>query len=103
MDPRNLVGAIGAAVRSDAEHSPHTDRDLALYVHIPFCASKCHFCDWVVDVPVARLRSGTDDRAAYVRALCTQIRYYGPLLTDLGYRPTLMYWGGGTPTRLEPQ
>ena len=24
------------------------------------------------------------------------------LLTGLGYRPKVMYWGGGTPTRLEP-
>lgn len=73
---------------------------LAVYLHVPFCASKCHFCDWVVDVPVARLRSDAAERSPYLDALVAQIRFYGPLLTRIGYRPEVMYWGGGTPTRL---
>jgi len=96
VDSRDLVAAIEAVVRREPR------RSLAIYLHVPFCASKCHFCDWVVDVPVARLRSTEDDRRGYVDALCRQIRYYGPLLTGLGYRPAVMYWGGGTPTRLNP-
>jgi oxygen-independent coproporphyrinogen-3 oxidase len=71
-------------------------------VEVPFCASKCHFCDWVADVPVSRLRSDHAARVPYLTALCRQIRYYGPLLTQLGYQPHVMYWGGGTPTRLDP-
>jgi coproporphyrinogen III oxidase-like Fe-S oxidoreductase len=96
MRARDLVRAIGEVLGAEP------GGDLALYVHVPFCASKCHFCDWVVDVPVSRLRSGSGERAAYVDALCRQIRFYGPVLTGLGYRPTVMYWGGGTPTRLDP-
>ncbi|MEV6810783.1 radical SAM protein [Micromonospora sp. NPDC051296] len=95
MTPFELLSAI-ESTGEDGE------RPLAIYVHIPFCASKCHFCDWVTDVPVARLRSGAATRSAYVDALCRQIRGYGPLLTDAGYRPAVMYWGGGTPTRLDP-
>ncbi|MGH3995525.1 MAG: radical SAM protein, partial [Pseudonocardiaceae bacterium] len=96
MNPYDLVAAIDEVVSEDP------DKHLALYVHIPFCASKCHFCDWVVDVPVSRLRGGADDRAPYIAALCEQLRCYGPLLTTMGYRPQVMYWGGGTPTRLSP-
>jgi coproporphyrinogen III oxidase-like Fe-S oxidoreductase len=97
MDPRGLMKAIDTAL-SDRPAGP-----LAIYVHIPFCASKCHFCDWVTDVPVARLRSGANARRGYVEALVQQIRCYGPLLTRMGYQPAVMYWGGGTPTRLAPE
>jgi coproporphyrinogen III oxidase-like Fe-S oxidoreductase len=33
---------------------------------------------------------------AYVEAIQRQIAHFGPLLSDCGYVPTLMYWGGGT-------
>jgi oxygen-independent coproporphyrinogen-3 oxidase len=36
-----------------------------------------------------------------VDRLCQQIAFYGPQLTQLGYRPKFIYWGGGTPTRLD--
>src|SRR4051794_24348708 len=96
IGPHALIASIEAAVRDEA------NKDLAIYVHIPFCASKCHFCDWVVDVPTKRLRSGPAQRQDYVAAVASQIRLYGPQLTRIGYRPKVMYWGGGTPTRLEP-
>jgi coproporphyrinogen III oxidase-like Fe-S oxidoreductase len=76
-------------------------KDLQIYLHIPFCSSKCHFCDWVDDIPVAQLRSGPEVRGKYVDALCQQIQFWGPHLTALGYRPKYIYWGGGTPTRLD--
>jgi oxygen-independent coproporphyrinogen-3 oxidase len=77
-------------------------KDLQIYLHIPFCSAKCHFCDWVDDISVTQLRSGRDVRARYVGALCRQIEFWGPQLTALGYRPRCIYWGGGTPTRLDP-
>lgn len=89
-----LMAAVEAVVR-ERERSP-----LAIYVGVPFCAYKCHFCDWVADVPSAVLRSDEPRRAPYVAALCRQIRYYGSQLSAMGYVPTFMYWGGGTPTRL---
>ncbi len=96
MNPHDLLDAIESVTCEDRV------RKLAIYVHVPFCTSKCHFCDWVVDIPVSRLRSEQENRTDYVDALCRQIRYYGPLLTTLGYQPQVMYWGGGTPTRLTP-
>ena len=98
MTPAALMAAIDAAHCKDASWSG--ERPLAVYVHIPFCAAKCHFCDWVVDVPVGRLRSTESGRRDYLLALRQQISRYGPLLTRMGYRPACMYWGGGTPTRL---
>ena len=83
----------------DARAGP---RPLALYVHIPFCASKCHFCDWVVDIPVRQLRQQAAEREPYIAAVRRQIEHYGPMLMQAGYVPQLLYWGGGTPGRLTP-
>ena len=76
---------------------------LLVYLHVPFCASKCHFCDWVVGYDKRELLAAGDLRRRYVDALCTQIQSYGPRLSRLGYVVTNIYWGGGTPTRLEPE
>jgi oxygen-independent coproporphyrinogen-3 oxidase len=73
---------------------------LLLYVHVPFCSSKCHFCDWVQGVRTADLIDAGELRSAYVDAVSTQIRWYAEPLRALGYQPTNVYWGGGTPTRL---
>lgn len=97
IGPAQLMSAIGDVLQND-----DTDKRLGIYLHVPFCRSKCHFCDWVVDIPVRRLRYDEGERRDYLDALRHQIRLYGPLLTGLGYRPDVMYWGGGTPTRLSP-
>jgi putative oxygen-independent coproporphyrinogen III oxidase len=78
-------------------------RRLLVYVHVPFCASKCHFCDWVVGYDKDELLDRGSLRERYVDALCTQIRSYGTGLSRLGYVVTNVYWGGGTPTRLTPE
>src|SRR5450432_1228702 len=79
------------------------NKTLLLYIHVPFCSSKCHFCDWVVGIDTKDLIDTGDLRASYVDALCKQIEFYGPVLSSLGYEVTNVYWGGGTPTRLTPE
>lgn len=73
-------------------------RLLMIYVHIPFCRSKCHFCDWVQPIPKAELFLTADDspRKNYISALCEEIRQRGAELTKSQYHPYIMYWGGGT-------
>ncbi len=94
MHPHELLNRIAAEATGEPA-------DLEIYLHIPFCSSKCLFCDWVVEVPTRQLLGGVEARAAYVDRLCEQIAFYGPPLTQLGYRPKFIYWGGGTPTRLD--
>ncbi|MGW2224578.1 coproporphyrinogen-III oxidase family protein [Streptomyces formicae] len=74
------------------------DRDLLVYLHIPFCRSKCHFCDWVTEVPTAELLLKETDqpRLRYIDALCHELTQRGAALGAAGYRPTILYWGGGT-------
>jgi putative oxygen-independent coproporphyrinogen III oxidase len=78
----------------------HRQRRLLIYIHVPFCSSKCTFCTWVAGIPVAQLRSSDDTRAHYANAVKEQIEFYAPRLTALGYVPEIVYWGGGTPSLL---
>jgi coproporphyrinogen III oxidase-like Fe-S oxidoreductase len=87
--------ASGARARSN--------KNLLVYIHVPFCTSKCHFCDWVVGYATADLVDRGELQSRYVESLCAQIAAYAPVLRDLGYTVTNIYWGGGTPTRLSPQ
>src|SRR5262245_29416413 len=60
-----------------------------LYVHVPFCASKCGYCDF-------NSHAGRDAEApAYVDALIAEARAQGA-----GVAPRTLFVGGGTPTQL---
>jgi oxygen-independent coproporphyrinogen-3 oxidase len=63
---------------------------LGLYIHIPFCRSKCDYCDFYS-------LAGKDDRMDdYQKALLAQIAENAPLTR--GYTVNSVYIGGGTPT-----
>ncbi len=72
------------------EKAPKT---LGLYIHIPFCRSKCLYCDFCSFVG-----KNEDERELYVDALCREIEQRG---TD-GYLVDTVYFGGGTPSILLP-
>ncbi|MCL6599962.1 MAG: radical SAM family heme chaperone HemW [Alicyclobacillus macrosporangiidus] len=78
-------------VRGRLVDTLHTAVPTSLYVHIPFCASRCHYCDFTTYVAP---RPAMD---AYVAALAEEFRLLGaeataPLQT--------VFFGGGTPTLL---
>ena len=64
---------------------------LGIYIHIPFCRSKCEYCDFY-SLPQADEQ--TMDR--YLKVLCNHIRETGPQAP--AYRVDTVYFGGGTPT-----
>ena len=59
-----------------------------LYLHVPYCAAKCPYCDF------NSIAGRADEHAAYVEALLTEVRRLprGPYAT--------VFIGGGTPTML---
>ncbi len=67
-------------------------RPLGLYIHIPFCRSKCSYCDFY-SLPHSEARM--DD---YVRALCAQLARYAPRAAE--HTVDTVYFGGGTPSCL---
>lgn len=98
-----------------------------IYLHIPFCKSRCSYCDFATDV---YRDSGSVER--YVRALCAEIEEFSPQINEdaadrengsdqrslrssaannsldvglwnSGRAPAdTIYFGGGTPSLLEP-
>ncbi|MDR0446017.1 MAG: radical SAM family heme chaperone HemW [Oscillospiraceae bacterium] len=67
------------------------DKKLGIYIHIPFCRSRCLYCDFYST-------TGRDnDMARYEAALRRHIREYSPQLD--GYVIDTVYFGGGTPSR----
>ena len=65
-----------------------------LYVHLPFCAHRCGYCDFVT------LVGRPDGHGPYVDALLAELRLEGGLLAD---EVETVYLGGGTPTFTEPE
>ena len=66
---------------------------LGIYIHIPFCRSKCHYCDFY-SLPCKKIDEELSDR--YIKALCTHIEEYGKLSPN--YKVDTVYFGGGTPS-----
>jgi oxygen-independent coproporphyrinogen III oxidase len=67
---------------------------LGLYVHVPFCASRCPYCDFATAPATTALRG------RYLDALAREIRREGALLERPRVRT--LFFGGGTPSLLEP-
>jgi len=63
---------------------------LGIYIHIPFCRSKCDYCDFY---SLAGREERMDD---YQKALFAHIRETAPLAR--GYQADTVYIGGGTPS-----
>lgn len=69
-------------------------RYVSLYVHIPFCAVKCKYCDFL---SFDGESYGTMLR--YVDCLCQEIKLYEPVAGDCVVRSVFI--GGGTPSLLD--
>jgi len=67
---------------------------VALYVHWPFCVSKCPYCDFNSHV------RDSIDQQAWRDALLADLAYEAKLLPDR--RLTSIFFGGGTPSLMEP-
>lgn len=64
---------------------------LGLYIHVPFCRSKCQYCDFYS-------LATKDDKIidGYLDAVCDHIKEAGELAP--GYKVDTIYFGGGTPS-----
>ena len=64
---------------------------LGIYIHVPFCRSKCQYCDFYsLTTKDDKLMDG------YLDAICAHIKETGPLAP--GYKVDTVYFGGGTPS-----
>ena len=73
---------------------PGDSRGFGLYVHWPFCLSKCPYCDFN-----SHVRDGVD-HGRWRAALLAELDHYGA--ATAGRRLTSIFFGGGTPSLMDP-
>jgi len=85
------AGELLAAI----ERPPAPETPLGIYVHIPFCRKRCHFCYFKVytDKDSAAIRN-------YLDAVIKELSFYAAKPVIGGRKPNFIYFGGGTPSYL---
>ncbi|WP_448586152.1 radical SAM family heme chaperone HemW [Thermaurantiacus sp.] len=89
MSARGPAAGARAAAAALPSHRP-----LALYVHWPFCVTKCPYCDFNSHVRVEV------DEADWRRALLAELRHEAAATP--GHRLASIFFGGGTPSLMAP-
>jgi len=81
------------AAREALEQPPIADRDLGLYLHIPFCRKRCKFCYFRVYTD-----KNSDEISNYIDALAKEVELVADHPAVAGRLPRFVYFGGGTPS-----
>jgi oxygen-independent coproporphyrinogen III oxidase len=75
---------------------PADTEPFSLYVHIPYCISKCPYCDFnshvVPEIP----------EASYTEALIDELKHYAPIDQWRARPVQTIFFGGGTPSTFQP-
>ena len=75
--------------------TPHPGEDFGVYIHWPFCAAKCPYCDFN-----SHVRHGGWDEAQFLAAYLTELR---ETRAKIGARNVAsIFLGGGTPSLMQP-
>jgi putative oxygen-independent coproporphyrinogen III oxidase len=69
---------------------------IGVYIHWPFCASKCPYCDFN-----SHVRHQPIDEGRFLAAYRTQIAYFADLMP--GRSIASVFFGGGTPSLMQPE
>ncbi|RAY12051.1 coproporphyrinogen III oxidase [Actinomadura craniellae] len=75
-------------------------RPFAFYVHVPFCVTRCGYCDFNT-YTAAELGPGAS-RAEYADTAIEEVRLARRVLGDAELPVRTVFFGGGTPTLLPP-
>jgi putative oxygen-independent coproporphyrinogen III oxidase len=72
-------------------------RPFGIYVHVPFCVTRCGYCDFNTYTELGGLQ------ATYAEAAVAEVRLARQVLGDRAPRVDTVFVGGGTPTLLPPE
>ncbi|TVY11948.1 coproporphyrinogen III oxidase [Paenibacillus cremeus] len=75
------------------------DREVSIYIGIPFCPTKCAYCTF----PAYDIRGNNGSVEAFLEGLHYEIREMGRWMREAGVTITTIYWGGGTPTSISAE
>lgn len=74
---------------------------LSLYIHWPFCVSKCPYCDFNSHI------AGELDEAAWLRSMCAELEHMARIAAETlstdKLRLETIFFGGGTPSLMPPK
>src|SRR5271154_7065705 len=86
--PEHVEDAYRALDRPPAPGTP-----LGVYLHIPFCRKRCHFCYFKVYTD-----KRADEIEGYLDAAVEELSLYCKKRFIDGRKPSFIYFGGGTPS-----
>lgn len=75
---------------------------LSLYVHVPFCATRCGYCDFNTYTSAELGAAPGGSRAAYLDAVVREVQLAARVLGPDHPPVSTVFFGGGTPTLLAP-
>src|SRR5690349_12286749 len=107
-EPVPVAGTLPGGARAGLGERP-----FGLYVHVPFCATRCGYCDFNTYTAAelgtgpatAGGRSGfpaTVSPASYADLAIAELRFARRVLGEADVRISTVFFGGGTPTLLPP-
>ena len=85
--PPSAVASVGA-------------RGLSFYVHVPYCASRCGYCDFNTYTPSELAGEAGSEQDVYVDAAVAEVRLARRVLGGADLPVRTVFFGGGTPTLL---
>jgi len=80
------------------QSKPVAGTPLGMYLHIPFCRKRCHFCYFRVYTD-----KNADEINQYIETLVREMELYANLPAYAGRPLNFIYFGGGTPSFLSTQ
>jgi oxygen-independent coproporphyrinogen-3 oxidase len=85
----------------DASLAGAGTRPFGIYVHVPFCATRCGYCDFNT-YTASELGGGTVSPATYAELAVAELRFARKVLGAAARPVSTVFFGGGTPTLLVP-
>ncbi|MBR0040620.1 MAG: coproporphyrinogen dehydrogenase HemZ [Oscillospiraceae bacterium] len=96
VTPRRAALCLDASRHTLAAADSLGQRDVCLYLGVPFCPTRCAYCSFVSQ----SVEKSMGLIAPFLDALEKEIAATGAQARALGLRPVALYFGGGTPTTL---
>ena len=93
---KDQLGAVDWALEQPRFEN-NDEAPLGLYVHVPFCAERCHYCYYR-----SYAKPTHDQTDHYIEALLTELAGYAQVPAVAGRPLDFVYFGGGTPSLLAP-
>lgn len=98
VSPERAELCYETSMRTDAAMRSLGQKDICLYVGIPFCPTRCAYCSFVSQSVEKSMKL----IEPFVGALEREIRETARQVRQCGLSPVSVYMGGGTPTTLSP-